>query len=107
DSSTVNELCKYCRKSVEVSNPKNAKCVNCESLFHPSCALRVKTLIIVNEQENSVKFCEKEIPDKSEMMEVLKVEILYVEMLQEEKNSRINELIKINELLEYKIALKT
>ncbi|KAK9872810.1 hypothetical protein WA026_019594 [Henosepilachna vigintioctopunctata] len=113
DGGAVNRLCKYCRKSVVVSNPKNAKCVNCESLLHPSCALRMKTLIIVDEQENLVKCCEKETPNKSEIicdfstMEVLKVEISYLKMLLEEKNSRINELIKINELLEYKITQKT
>ncbi|KAK9887470.1 hypothetical protein WA026_022618 [Henosepilachna vigintioctopunctata] len=37
-------------------------------------------------------------------MEVLKVEISYLKMLQEEKNSRINDLIY---LWEYKIAQKT
>ncbi|KAK9875286.1 hypothetical protein WA026_007683 [Henosepilachna vigintioctopunctata] len=100
-------------KSVVVSNPKNAKYVNCENSLHPSCALRVKTLIIVDAQENLVKCCEKETPNKSEIicdfptMEVLKVEISYLKMLLEEKNSRINELIKINELLEYKITQKT
>ncbi|KAK9872850.1 hypothetical protein WA026_019639 [Henosepilachna vigintioctopunctata] len=113
DGRTVNKLCKYCRKSVVVSNPKNTQCVNCESLLHPSYARRVKALIKVNEQKNLVKSCEKGIPDKSEIicdfptMEVLKVETSCLKMLLEEKNFRINELIKIIELFEYNIAQKT
>ncbi|KAK9880863.1 hypothetical protein WA026_013189 [Henosepilachna vigintioctopunctata] len=107
----TSKLCKYCKKSIGINNPKNAKCVNCESLYHASCALRVKTLIMVNEQENSVKCCNSEntnvsVVDMKDLPEEsLRIEITYLKMLLIEKNARINELIKINQLLEENNAL--
>ncbi|KAK9887208.1 hypothetical protein WA026_021051 [Henosepilachna vigintioctopunctata] len=108
--SATSKSCKYCRKSVGINNPKNVKCVNCESLYHSSCAQRVKTLIMVNEQDNLVKCCSPEIANVSvDIMsspeEVLKTEVTYLKMLLNEKNARINELIKLNQLLEENRAL--
>ncbi|KAK9882552.1 hypothetical protein WA026_021900 [Henosepilachna vigintioctopunctata] len=111
ECSVTSKHCKYCKKSIGINNPKNAKCVNCESLYHASCALRVKTLIMVNEQENSVKCCSSEntnvsVVDMKDLPEEsLRIEIAYLKMLLIEKDARINELIKINQLLEENKAL--
>ncbi|KAK9871856.1 hypothetical protein WA026_015102 [Henosepilachna vigintioctopunctata] len=66
---------------------------------------------MVNEQENSVKCCNSEntnvsVVDMKDLPEEsLRIEITYLKMLLIEKNARINELIKINQLLEENNAL--
>lgn len=113
DGSAVAKLCKYCKGGVDSSNPKNWKCVKCNSLFHKACALRVKSLRIVSDQESLVNCCEGEVAAKLDVagdsgtIEAYKIEVMYLRMLLQEKDARINELCKLNQLLEEKVSIKS
>lgn len=114
DSGVSARLCKYCSKGVDSSNPKNWKCAKCGSLFHHACAQRVKSLKVVSDQENLVQCCDSEIAgkfnvvphDSNKAEDEGRTEIMYLKMLLQEKDARIQELCKLNQLLEEKISLK-
>lgn len=104
DKSSVKN-CKYCIKSVVSTT---AKCVNCESVFHTSCALRVAGLVAVG-KNNLVKCCRNEVEvmkSDSKMQELVeaKNEVLRSkEMVISELKSKEALLYKNINLLEEKI----
>lgn len=88
--------CKYCQKTVVTSI---AKCVNCDGLYHTSCALRVAGLVAVG-RSNLVKCCVKEVEVMNEktVSETVKKLIAAKNEIITSKNDIISEL-KAKEVL--------
>lgn len=122
DSSSVVALCKSCAKNVVVNSNKCVKCMRCEALFHLSCAQRIKGVVNVDAGRNLVQCCRV---DEDQAMAAIRsdggdndgdssgdgalvtmeLEVKYLKTLVDEKDRRIDELMKINSLLEDKIEL--
>lgn len=103
-------VCKYCNQNVVINGPKCVKCVECESVYHSACSERIKNLKVIDVQKKLIECCsEVEVPsDVNGLDDVVvddsAVEIKYLKALLAEKDARIADLTKINNLLEQKIG---
>lgn len=61
NKSDMTKICKYCKKSVVNSV---VKCINCEAVYHNSCALRIAGLLALGER-NHVKCCSRYVEVKT------------------------------------------
>lgn len=111
DGSSVSRLCNYCGKNVDPLGSKCLKCVKCEKLYHTSCSQRVKTIREVNLQLSQIICCaDATVQDVDKVsdggsVECYRIENTYLKAILQEKEARIRELMKLNEVLENHIKL--
>lgn len=100
--------CGYCSKKVDLKGIKSVKCIVCNKGYHLSCSQRIKTVEMVNQEHGEINCCggtEMVSQDAGDRCESVQLENLYLKKLLEEKEARIQELIKLNKTLEEKIEL--
>lgn len=104
-------VCKYCSQNVVINGAKCVRCVECSSVYHSACSERLKTRKVVDPEKNLIECCtgvdvptaEDKLSDVEEVKEY-RLEVKYLRALLAEKDARIEDLIKINSLLEHKIG---
>lgn len=109
-SNTETGVCKYCNQNVVLNGAKCVRCVKCEAVYHSACSERIKTRKTIDPVKNLIECCLEvdslPIEDKSSgerEFSDCKLEVKYLRALLAEKDARIENLIKINSLLEHKI----